>query len=60
MQEQMESGVPIVSVILSPHHFHDSEKHRQFFLDHFKVKGAEVAEACMQVLAVREEIMAAA
>ena len=58
MQAQMETDVPILSVVLTPHHFHESEKHQNFFLEHFKVKGREAAEACMQVLAVREEIMA--
>jgi 6,7-dimethyl-8-ribityllumazine synthase len=53
MQAQMDADVPVLSAVLTPHHFHDSEEHRQFFLDHFKVKGRETARACVSVLAVR-------
>lgn len=60
MQAQMETDVPVLSVVLTPHHFHESEKHQNFFLEHFKVKGREAAEACMLVLSVRERIMAVA
>ncbi|MHA1164437.1 MAG: 6,7-dimethyl-8-ribityllumazine synthase [Alphaproteobacteria bacterium] len=60
MQVQLESDVPVLSVVLTPHQFHECEEHRHFFLEHFKVKGREAAEACVQVLSLREEIMAAA
>jgi 6,7-dimethyl-8-ribityllumazine synthase len=60
MQAQMEADVPVLSVVLTPHHFHDSDRHEEFFLEHFKVKGIEAAEVCMQVLNVREEIRAVA
>ena len=59
MQAQLEANVPILSAVLTPHHFHDSEEHRQFFLAHFKVKGREVAQACMSILAVRRQLSAA-
>lgn len=60
MQAQMDADVPVLSAVLTPHRFHESEEHRQFFLDHFKVKGREAAQACLSVLAVRERIAAAA
>ncbi len=60
MQAQMDADVPVLSAVLTPHHFHESEEHRQFFLDHFKVKGREVAEACLSVLAVRDRLASAA
>ena len=60
MQAQMETDFPVFSVVLTPHHFHESEEHRQFFLEHFKVKGLEAAEAFASVLALREKVMAAA
>jgi 6,7-dimethyl-8-ribityllumazine synthase len=56
MQAQLETDVPILSAVLTPHHFHESEEHRQFFLAHFAVKGREVAHACASLLAVRREI----
>jgi 6,7-dimethyl-8-ribityllumazine synthase len=60
MQAQLEADLPILSAVLTPHHFHDSEEHRRFFLEHFKVKGREAAEACFAVLALRNRLDAAA
>ncbi len=60
MQAQLDADIPVLSAVLTPHHFHDSEEHRQFFLAHFKVKGREVAEACLSVLAVRRALLSAA
>ena len=55
MRLQLETGVPIISAVLTPHHFHDPDVHRyddrrKFFLDHFRIKGAEAAEACAATL----------
>lgn len=60
MQVQLETDVPVLSAVLTPHHFHETDEHEKFFLDHFAVKGREAAEACMAVLAMREKIIAAA
>jgi len=60
MQAQLDADVPVLTVVLTPHHFHESDEHRRFFLDHFRVKGREAAESCVQVLALRREIAAAA
>lgn len=56
MQVQLETGVPVFSVVLTPLHFHDSEEHRKFFFDHFVVKGAEAARACLQTLAAHNQV----
>ena len=50
MQVQLETEVPVFSVSLTPHHFHAGEEHRQFFFDHFQVKGVEVARACVATM----------
>lgn len=50
MQVQLETGVPILSVVLTPHHFQESEAHMTFFRDHFIIKGKEAAEACHMTL----------
>ncbi|HEX5380397.1 MAG TPA: 6,7-dimethyl-8-ribityllumazine synthase [Phenylobacterium sp.] len=50
MQVQLETEIPIFSVVLTPHHFHDHEVHHRFFKDHFVHKGAEAAQACAQTL----------
>ena len=46
MQVQLETEVPVLSAVLTPHHFHDHAEHHRFYFDHFVVKGAEVAKAC--------------
>ncbi len=58
MSVQLATNVPVLSAVLTPHHFHDSEEHRKFFFDHFKVKGSEAANACFQILAARAMIAA--
>ena len=50
MQVQLETEVPVLSVVLTPHHFHESAEHQRFFSEHFVVKGAEAANACMRTL----------
>ena len=50
MRVQLDTGVPVLSVVLTPLHFHDKEEHHKFFFDHFTVKGKEAAEACVKTL----------
>ena len=60
MQAQLETDVPILSAVLTPQDFDDSEARQHFFLDHFKVKGREAAEACVSILAARAAVAATA
>ncbi|WP_293902511.1 6,7-dimethyl-8-ribityllumazine synthase [Phenylobacterium sp.] len=46
MQVQLSTETPVFSVVLTPHHFHEHDVHRGFFHAHFRVKGAEAAQAC--------------
>ena len=50
MQVQLETETPVFSAVLTPHHFHEHDTHRQFFRDHFLIKGEEVAQACSQMM----------
>jgi len=50
MRAQMDADVPVLSVVLTPHHFHNSDEHVRFFREHFKVKGREAAQASMAVI----------
>ena len=50
MQVQLETLVPVFSVVLTPHHFHAGEEHQQFFESHFDTKGREAAHAVAQTL----------
>jgi 6,7-dimethyl-8-ribityllumazine synthase len=50
MQVQLETEVPVFSMVLTPHHFHEHAEHRDFFLSHFITKGREAAQACQRTL----------
>ena len=50
MNLQLETGVPILSAVLTPHHFHEHAEHRKYFHRHFAVKGTEAAEACVRTV----------
>lgn len=50
MRVQLETDVPILSAVLTPQAFHEHGEHRSFFREHFKVKGEEVAGACVQTI----------
>ncbi len=50
MQIQLETEVPILSVVLTPHQFQETDAHISFFKEHFKIKGTEAAKACLQTL----------
>lgn len=51
MKVQLETDVPVLSAVLTPHHFHEHVEHRKYFHQHFAVKGTEVADACIRTLA---------
>lgn len=46
MQVQLETGVPVLSAVLTPQQFHEHDDHHRFFADHLRHKGDEVARAC--------------
>lgn len=50
MQVQLATETPVFSVVLTPHHYQETEVHNDFFQGHFRVKGAEAARACIGTL----------
>ncbi len=50
MTVQLETEVPVLSVVLTPHQFQPNTEHQDFFGAHFVVKGAEAARACLQTV----------
>ncbi len=50
MSLQLETNVPILSAVLTPHHFHEHVEHRKYFHRHFAVKGTEAADACIKTI----------
>ena len=58
MQVQLETEVPVISAVLTPHHFHSHDEHQNFFFQHFLVKGKEAAHACADTIARLQKIEA--
>ena len=52
MDAGLKTGVPVLSVSLTPHHFQPTPEHQAFFMDHFVKKGHEAADAAMGVIAM--------
>jgi 6,7-dimethyl-8-ribityllumazine synthase len=60
MRVQVESEVPVLSAVLTPRDFHEHEDHVRFFSEHFVKKGTEVAQACLQTMAMHQALLAGA
>lgn len=58
MRNQLDLEVPMLSAVLTPHHFHEHEEHRRYFGEHFVVKGQEVARACAATIAATAQVFA--
>ncbi|MEV0760849.1 6,7-dimethyl-8-ribityllumazine synthase [Nocardia sp. NPDC050435] len=50
MRVQLDTDVPVFSVVLTPHHFHEHSEHVGYFTEHFVTKGAEAARALATTL----------
>ena len=46
VQTSLETDVPVLSAVLTPHHFHEHMVHEAFFSQHMVEKGKELAAAC--------------
>eukprot|EP00752_Nemacystus_decipiens_P019321 g17377.t1 len=53
MQAGLETGVPILSVSLTPHQFQETEHHIGIFKEHFVQKGREAAEAALAMSSIK-------
>src|SRR6266446_1525396 len=50
VQTSLETDVPVLSAVLTPHHFHEHAVHEEFFKQHMATKGKELAEACVAII----------
>lgn len=50
MRVQLDTQVPVISVVLTPHHFHEHSTHHDFYFQHFLAKGKEAAQACLNTM----------
>ncbi|MEC8041643.1 MAG: 6,7-dimethyl-8-ribityllumazine synthase [Pseudomonadota bacterium] len=49
MRAGLDSGVPVLSVSLTPHHFQETDHHKAIYRDHFVEKGREAARAALMI-----------
>jgi 6,7-dimethyl-8-ribityllumazine synthase len=58
MRAALDSGVPVLSISLTPHHYQETEHHRGIYLAHFVEKGREAARAALQIVQTRTRLAA--
>lgn len=58
MNVGLETGVPCLSVSLTPHNYQETDLLTGFYRDHFVKKGAEAAQAVHQILELDARIAA--
>ncbi|ART67441.1 6,7-dimethyl-8-ribityllumazine synthase [Mycobacterium dioxanotrophicus] len=56
MRVQLDTDVPVFSVVLTPHHFHEHDEHVRYFTEHFVKKGAEAADAVTATLELHKTL----
>ncbi len=57
MRAGMDSGVPVLSVSLTPHHFQETEHHMAIYKAHFVEKGREAAKAALMIGETRTKLV---
>ncbi|MGQ3300307.1 6,7-dimethyl-8-ribityllumazine synthase [Reyranella sp.] len=58
MRAGMETGVPVLSVSLTPHHYQETDHHNGIFRAHFVEKGREAARAALMIGKARAALAA--
>ena len=58
MQAGLETGVPVLSVSLTPHHFQETDHHMTIYREHFVLKGREAAEAALKIGKFKAQVSA--
>jgi 6,7-dimethyl-8-ribityllumazine synthase len=53
MRASMDSGVPVLSVSLTPHHYQETDHHNTIYREHFVTKGREAANAALSIAQAR-------
>ncbi|WP_274423063.1 6,7-dimethyl-8-ribityllumazine synthase [Chelativorans sp. YIM 93263] len=49
MRAGLDTGVPVLSVSLTPHQYQETEHHTQIYRTHFVEKGREAAKAALMI-----------
>lgn len=56
MRAGLDSGVPVLSVSLTPHHYQETDHHNAIYRDHFVTKGREAAMAALGIQKARQSL----
>ncbi len=60
MRVGLDTGVPVLSVSLTPHQYQETDHHNEIYRAHFVEKGREAARAALGVLKTRASLLDAA
>ncbi|WP_290438863.1 6,7-dimethyl-8-ribityllumazine synthase [Roseobacter denitrificans] len=58
MRAGLDTGVPVLSVSLTPHHYQETDHHNEIYRSHFVTKGREAAQAALGILKTRQSLSA--
>ncbi len=56
MRAGLDTGIPVLSVSLTPHHYQETDHHNAIYRDHFVTKGREAADAALGILKARQNL----
>lgn len=57
MQAGLTTGVPVLSISLTPHHYQETEHHTGIYRKHFVTKGQEAGKAAIAIAKVYEQAL---
>ena len=57
MRVGLDTGVPVLSVSLTPHNYQETDYHNAIFRNHFLEKGREAAVAALSILEARKALL---
>nr|WP_081486322.1 6,7-dimethyl-8-ribityllumazine synthase [Nitrospirillum amazonense] len=57
MRAGLDTGVPVLSVSLTPHHYRETDHHLQIFRAHFVEKGREAAKSALAITKTRSALV---
>ncbi|WP_170411222.1 6,7-dimethyl-8-ribityllumazine synthase [Ruegeria atlantica] len=60
MRAGMDTGVPVLSVSLTPHQYQETDHHNAIYRAHFVEKGREAAQAALKINTTRAQLATAA
>lgn len=57
MRAGLDTGVPVLSVSLTPHQYQETDHHNAIYRAHFVTKGREAAQAARGIIDTRQRLM---